>query len=616
MLSAIVACERARDVPAVADAGMAHSPKHAGMRIWAIGGDVKVLRNGRLVENDYELRFPGYREHNRLFSRATRTVCLNGAGNEDVGFQLVVEAVKEPVRIRCVAGGPFTAEDGSQADFAVRLYQEGYIATKRNWDYGRGRLGAGEYPDYLMPLDGMSVCSIPAGCAQPFWVELGIPATAKGGLYTGNIAVTREGGAIETLRLAVRVWDFALPANASLPVYADIYPSNLAKGERADLYQVDEAARRLIHDYVRLADRHGIAVTVVSSYGIKHRQFDSNGGYIPSSKTWSVYDALWGPILEGRLSHDGKPPKAFSLPFNENFAFQLKQARPGSAEERYYQNMIASWGREVERHFADKGWDISRCFVYTIDEPKSPENEYVRRWAAALKTGTHLRFLLTEQPEESLGDNIDIWAASSGLAWPPQLRAFMQGERRVWFYQGLEPNAPAMNIDTYALALRIYPWIAWKYRLEGILFWCANFWSDDPYILPAEEGSGAGDGVLFYPGAKLTVEGRFYKPGPIPSIRLKALYRGLQDYKYLELLTQLGGKDDAERIVASLVGSALCGGYKPGGGYEKVSNNEEGRYMNFWEDPRLHTLTQWSKNPDAWEAAREELANAIMRRKR
>jgi hypothetical protein len=49
--------------------------------------------------------------------------------------------------------------------------------------------------------------------------------------------------------------------------------------------------------------------------------------------------------------------------------------------------------------------------------------------------------------------------------------------------------------------------------------------------------------MLMYPGCKYAVE------GPIVSMRLKALRRGLQEYELLEMASELRGRERTETLV-------------------------------------------------------------------
>jgi len=80
----------------------------------------------------------------------------------------------------------------------------------------------------------------------------------------------------------------------------------------------------------------------------------------------------------------------------------------------------------------------------------------------------------------------------------------------------------------------------WKYGVQGFEYWSPNHWgrnSDDkekrwPEVPwdPNTFGKYNGDGYLLYPGP----DGK-----PYPSIRLKALRDGFEDYEYMWTLNQL-----------------------------------------------------------------------------
>ena len=79
--------------------------------------------------------------------------------------------------------------------------------------------------------------------------------------------------------------------------------------------------------------------------------------------------------------------------------------------------------------------------------------------------------------------------------------------------------------------------------------------------------------------------------GPVPSIRLKALRRGLQDYEYFWLLRQAGQGCKADRLVDGIVHSLPFGS-------DSLGNTEI-----------------WTNHPEVWEAARIQAGNLLARPK-
>jgi hypothetical protein len=111
-------------------------------------------------------------------------------------------------------------------------------------------------------------------------------------------------------------------------------------------------------------------------------------------------------------------------------------------------------------------------------------------------------------------------------------------DHRSWLYSTVVRGAAragggdSVHIDEEGIGFRTWPWIAWKYGLQGCVYWefMYNGQSKDPWMDPdstTDPGKTLnGTGYLCYP-AKPGV------PEPIPSIRLKSFRRGSQDYEYL-----------------------------------------------------------------------------------
>jgi hypothetical protein len=112
-----------------------------------------------------------------------------------------------------------------------------------------------------------------------------------------------------------------------------------------------------------------------------------------------------------------------------------------------------------------------------------------------------------------------------------------------------------------------------------------SYWrqSDDPWTqapfytgnsLPQQGKQGIifnGEGSLVYPARPVGYD------GVVPTIRLKALRDGIEDYEYLALLERLGKVAEAQQVVRSLT----------------------------------ETFFQWQKDPTAHEQARAKLAAMI-----
>jgi hypothetical protein len=128
-------------------------------------------------------------------------------------------------------------------------------------------------------------------------------------------------------------------------------------------------------------------------------------------------------------------------------------------------------------------------------------------------------------------------------------------------YNGKPPAAGSMILDTDGVALRTWGWIAFRYDIGLWYAWEGLYFTDrynggapkdvvtQPITFDERRKGGSdwgnGDGVLAY-------------PGPLPSLRLKALRRGLSDRLLLQKLTSCGGGSEARQIAERRVPRALA----------------------------------------------------------
>jgi hypothetical protein len=108
-------------------------------------------------------------------------------------------------------------------------------------------------------------------------------------------------------------------------------------------------------------------------------------------------------------------------------------------------------------------------------------------------------------------------------------------------------------IDVPGAANRVMQWLAWKFRIDGELYYSMNeaYGQDnDPWVNVRLSG-GNGDGTLFYPGRPDRIGG--HTGIPIESIRLKLIREGMEDYEYLAMLARLDGRQAADRFADRIV---------------------------------------------------------------
>jgi hypothetical protein len=165
---------------------------------------------------------------------------------------------------------------------------------------------------------------------------------------------------------------------------------------------------------------------------------------------------------------------------------------------------------------------------------------------------------VTDEPRPSYGDAFDLYFSPKSFA-APQTERRARGER-FWTYNGKPPEAGSMVVDGDGVGLRTWGWIAERYAIDLWYAWEGLYFSDrynqggptdvmiDPLTFDERSRGnsdfGNGDGLLAY-------------PGPLPSLRLKTLRRGLQDRLLLRELGRCAGGDQARRILRRTVPRAL-----------------------------------------------------------
>jgi len=512
---------------------------------------------------------------------------LAAARNEWESFQILLrsDAAVSGVNIEPadLAGPGGAVLPASQATLYRQHQFELTVPTYRNDD---AKLGW--YPDALIPfcdpetnqpLTGARLTAVPfelpAQQTHGFWVDVFVPEGAAPGEYQGTYRVTAAGKLLATVPVSLTVWDFQLPQVPTMVTALGSpaermrgYYGKLAKAgkeaEPSDWSVIDEQCAELLA-------RHRINASLPPGTVAPLAQPDGTF-VVPSEQI----DAI----------------RQFVDRYHVN-ALQLPHPRTAVKDPEKEGEKLRAWLAAWDRAAAQLERPGVVLFVYLRDEPNDEEAyKYVQLWGRAIRAaGSVVKVMVVEQTwtqDEKWGDlygAVDIWCPLFPLFKPESAARRQALGETVWTYTALTQRDPTpwWHTDFPLLNYRVPAWIAWRYRIRGILYWGGmSYWNDvedpwtDPGTLDRRDRNPKlmynGEGSLVYPARVVGYE------GIAPSLRLKALRDSIEDYEYFAILDRSGLESQAQQLVVSLAESWF----------------------------------QWNPDPSAYEAARSGLAGMIV----
>jgi hypothetical protein len=422
-------------------------------------------------------------------------VKLSAARREFAAFQIAVRSDHDLRELQIMGGMKGTK---------VSIWREHFIKTTKE----------GERPDGLTPAKEMD---LPANTTQPFFVEIEVPQNAKAGLRTGNIEIHTSNDAwFIPFELTVR--DFELPATPSL---------RTAFGNQPQFAPFEKVPKQ--------------------------------GPQFEAMKK-KYYDIL----LEHRLS-------PFDIPEN----LMSKEAEPYLNDPRMTSYTIPFPEKDEDlKALTDrlrKGDWFKKGYFYLVDEPAKEDafkrlttySERLKRvvgedYKLVTPYAGNPQFKTDKDIYDLLAGKTTIYCYLTSLHWyqTAKLDAVRNKGIEIWSYVAWVPHTPYCNflIGMSAMQHRVLFWQQWKYRTTGLLYWSTDWWSNesvggttDPWTDMATVKWASkdvfGDGSLLYPGKPMGHD------GPLPSLRLKLIRQGMQDYDYIKLASEKAGVERVDAIV-------------------------------------------------------------------
>lgn len=535
------------------------------VRMWAVP-DSTVLLPGSPPEPE-----------NEVFSNTTSTIRLEAAVNETVAFQLAFRGEFGQPSLSDVSVADFRQQDSSiTAANHVRLYRQHRIAVE---DYPTWFLRLTPhlrepraFPDILVPLDA-PVGSLPlplaVGRCEALWIDVTVPPGTEPGIYRSTVTAAMLNGERLSLELMLTVHPFSLPLTQHLAVVAGIDSGKLLEQH----LQVDgrpyaprvlasddpayDRAVRVIDATIALLHDHRCSAMLTD---VQPTQTLDEMGNLQLD--WHDYDRLVASILDGSAFEDRLPALAWPMPIDERMPDPKLHGGWGSAA---YGRMLTEYLRQCAAHFAENGW-LDRHFVW-IHPPDdlggvSAYSRFAWLGSTVRRADPRLALVCDLPPQpmrpygmiddhhQDLTSWVQIWAPPASLADRDTLDSLEGMGRRIWLHPDRPPYCGSLEVIAPADHARSLAWQAYRFGSDAIFLPRVNDWSEQ-----ARPSNAASPHALLWPG------GPYGLDKPVPSIRLKRLLRGVQDYEYLWLLEHNQRPAVADLIAADLFAFGGTGCY-------------------------------------------------------
>lgn len=465
--------------------------------------------------------------------------------------------------------------------------------------YDKATLGKGWYPDALIPLENIQYDSsqVPGRWVYPlwlpdfnnrierqhtliFWVDQFIPFhydDAKPGTYTAEITVTVK-GQTSKIPVALNLWDFAIPNENKLKASLQEEGFLSGKDEKSELeiYQLFKKNRIGLMDPTyqpSLLSKKGEKVK------IGWNAFDSRlKKYFTGEAFTDRYGYQNGPGY-------GEPVETFMLPFDVYGKHDTPGwpdiGRPDSERSPANSAIYIDAIRQVREHLKSViNPQKTEIMVYLNGLDESYFKEALERMVYFgnlfkqyyPEAGFRIDGAYDDAAMQIVQGSINAWASHTINYDIERVKKYQQMGIKDWLYGPLLYEGKVNSwvgsctfTDLPLLNDRAISWSIWKYHTYSWISWGIGVggksgWYDPETWKDAYKKGADSDPEFTYKkinGSALLI----YDPGIIPnvnrycpSIRLKAMRNGVQEYEYMRLLTEIDkSRTRTDEIVNNII---------------------------------------------------------------
>ena len=583
----------------------------------------------KIIDHRFIMLKDDQRQHDDMLKRnliydGTRS-SLFGARGEYVSFQLVLTNNTGKTLKGISINMPAFRNKDSSFSIKPELFLEWSVKVKTpSTGYPKASLGTGWYPDALIPFSYIQddSAAVRGRWTYPLWlpdfnnriddqkslivwIDQYIPfkkEEAKPGIYSTKIAVAIDGQTQE-IPVDLTVWNFAIPNENKFRacLQHEGFLSSMTEEQELNVYQLFKRNRISLLDptydpELRVSKDEGI--------NLNWKLFDNRLNKYFSGKAFTAdYGYEFGPGY-------GEPIETFVLPFDVYGKHGTKGwpdvGKPDVERNPENRAIYVDCIKKVRDHFKSlidpKKTDIT-VYLNGLDESYFPE-----AWSRMAYYGDLFRTYYpeayfridggySEEAMQVVKNSINSWASHTIEYDYGTIRKYQEMGIRVWLYGPMLYESKVNSwvgsstfIDLPLVNDRAISWSCWKYKAYSWISWGAgagwiNGWYDPESWKDAAKTRSESDAEFTYKklnGNALLVYGPDVVPninGPCPSIRLKTMRNGVQEYEYMRLLSEI---DKHSKRVDSVVNSIIKRPFGP------ISINN----LDVWS----YDARQWDEN--------------------
>lgn len=496
------------------------------LKIWQTDSSVKVIKNKEYEKN------PAFKLSVKLFGNET----------ESARFYITPEKNVSSLKVSL-----------SRAITGVSL-SVGYVLYVNLTKSSAGtKSETGYYPDAIIPFDVASkhgLNRIKAGENQELYITVKADENIKGNF--SNELIIDADGYKTVIPVEITVWDYSLPVKNHTRQYfiIDYNHLNFVEGGGFDTY------KRYYEDLLKYrVNGSRMPFALDKDYRTVSQSYIDNLRIYYSDKRITVFNL---PVFFTKENDDVEYEKTEYL-FNEVVKASIKDGVD------YFEKALTYLWILDEPHLTPKKIGYCKNVLPQFEKLKNKialecENnanknplyftlaKSIRKLPNVLTSGVNGKIL-----PEGKEDYYVTWCPAfdnlSQHEFYKMTNRLNQGEK--WWYgcNWPVPPFPTYHIDDSYLSPRVLSWIQFAFNVTGNLYWRVNYWAKKDgdklvYIDPYEGSTYPttnGEGMLVYPG------GKFGLDSFVPSVRLKAIRDGIEDYETLYCL-QKAFVENAKKI--------------------------------------------------------------------